>query len=89
MFTFTTFWEVVSTSKNTYSPPGTFDQEENRHKLEGSWREITEQGTSLISLQKVARKPTVSAQEIRDEYATYFATNPVPWQDKCTLVPSK
>lgn len=68
-----------STSKNTYSPPGTFDKKVNGHILEGNLREITEQGTSLISLQKVARKPTVSAQEIRDEYATYFATKPVPW----------
>lgn len=78
------FLRSSSTSKNTYSPPGTFDREENGHILEGSWRETTEQGTSLISLQKVARKSTVTAQEIRDEYATYFATNPVSWQHKCT-----
>lgn len=81
------FLRRSSTSKNIYTPPGTFDQEENGQILfEGSWREIGESGTTLFPLKKIARKPAISAQEIRDEYATYFTKNPIPWQDKYTYV---
>jgi hypothetical protein len=56
-----------------YTPPGTFNYEENGQVIEGSWRAMgNENMTSLFPIRKIARKPPLKAKEIRKELATYF-----------------
>jgi hypothetical protein len=56
-----------------YTPPGTFDCEENGRVIEGSWRAMSNENmTSLCPFRKIARKPTLKAKEIWDELAAHF-----------------
>jgi hypothetical protein len=56
-----------------YTPPGTFDYEENGRVTEGSRRAMSnENTTSLFSIRKIARKQILKAKEIREELAAYF-----------------
>ena len=66
-----------------YTPPGTFDYEENGRVIEGSWRAMSNENmTSLFPIWKIARKPTLKAKEIREELAVYFLSGRwVEWQD--------
>ena len=60
-------WAVI------YTPPGTFDYEENGRVIEGSWRAMSNENmTSLFPIRKTARKPPLRAKEIREELAAYF-----------------
>jgi hypothetical protein len=57
---------------NLYAP-GTFGYEENGRVTEGSWRAMSNENmTSLFPIRKIARKPTLKAEEIREEIAAYF-----------------
>lgn len=68
-------------SKNVYSPNGSFDSEINGQIIEGLWRQFDGQ-TGLISIPKIARKSAASAEKIRAEFAEYFTSNgSVPWQN--------
>lgn len=76
------FLRKNQSSKHIYTPTGTFDSEINGEMIEGSWRQQCSEGSSLTSTQKVARKPSISAEMIRREFAEYFETNGrIPWQD--------
>jgi hypothetical protein len=56
-----------------YTPPGTFDYEENGRVIEGSWRSMSNENmTSLSPIKKIARKPTLKAKEIREKLAACF-----------------
>ena len=68
-----------------YTPPGTFDYEENGRVTEGSWRAMcNENMTSLFPVRKNALKPTLNAKEIREELAAYFVSGgTVEWQNDC------
>jgi len=47
-----------------YTPPGTFDYEENSRVIEGSWRAMSNENmTSLFPIRKSARKPTLKANK--------------------------
>ena len=51
-----------------YTPPGTFDYEENGRVIEGSWKAMSNENvTSLFPIRKTACKPTLKAKEIREE----------------------
>jgi hypothetical protein len=51
-----------------YTPPGTFDDEENGRVTEGSWTAMSNENmTSLLPIRKTARKLTWKAKEIREE----------------------
>lgn len=82
------------TSRNMYTPRGTFDMEyEDGEVINGTWR--TEIATSskgsttssttrpgMEDLKKVARKPTKDGEQIRDTFAKYFISHgAVPWQN--------
>jgi len=68
-----------------YTPPDTFDYEENGRMIGGSWRAMSnEYMTSLFPTRKIARKPTLKAKEIRKELASYFLSGGrVEWQNDC------
>jgi hypothetical protein len=68
-----------------YTPPGTFDYEENGRVTEGSWRAMSnEYTTSLFPIRKSGRKPTLKTKEIREELAAYFLSKGrVEWQNDC------
>jgi len=56
-----------------YTPPGTFDYEENGRVIEGSWRAISNENmTFLFPIRKIAPKPLLKAKEMREELAAYF-----------------
>ena len=60
-------------SAANYTPPGTFDYEENGRVIEGSWRALSNENmTSLFPIRKIAREPTLKAKEIRKELGAYF-----------------
>jgi hypothetical protein len=62
-----------SNSRNIYTPPGTFDQEDNHGNIvPGTWRQEEASRTSFLSLRAVPRKSAEVIQEIRNEFASYF-----------------
>lgn len=62
-------------SRQIYTPPGTFDVEEDGKLIPGSWRREIGNGTSFTSLKKIPRKSSIDAQQIRKEIAHYFVTS--------------
>jgi len=61
-------------SCNIYNPPGSFDIEKDGQLVEGSWRQ------NVQPLVNVPCRSKTSAQEIRNEFATYFIGNgALPW----------
>jgi len=70
-------------SVNMYTPPGTFDTENNGELTQGSWRMENQNANTLVSLRNVPRRSTLIAQEIRDEIADYCMNEGrVPWQEQ-------
>jgi len=56
-----------------YTPPGTFDYEENSRVIEDSWRAMSNENMiSLFPIRKIVCKPPLKAKEIREELAAYF-----------------
>lgn len=77
------FLRNSSASRNIYSPEGTFDRDINGERISGSWRQDSTLATSLIPLKKNSQRSTLSAKNIRDEFAEYFITNgSVSWQNE-------
>jgi len=68
-----------------YTPPDTFDYEENGRVIEGSWRAMSNENmTSLFPIRKIARKPNMKAKEIRKELAAYLLSGGrLEWQNDC------
>lgn len=78
------FLRHSKTSKRLYTPEGTFDAEDisSRKVLPGSWRRETSEGTSFLPFNKVGRKPSSKAWQIREQFTEYFSTiGRVPWQN--------
>lgn len=74
------FLRKSKSSKASYSPPGTFDSENEDH-LE-SWRTDQNDMSSFSSLRRVARKSGLETLRIRDLFAVYFITNgAVTWKN--------
>jgi dTDP-4-dehydrorhamnose 3,5-epimerase-like enzyme len=62
------FLKRSSDSAAIYTPPGTFDYEENSRVVEDRRRaKSSENMTSLYPIRKIARKPPLKAKEIREE----------------------
>lgn len=74
------------TSRQFYTPPGTFDQEtEQGHLIEGNWRTMfDENAASFLPLPNTPRRSTRTAQEVRLELAEFFITEEgrVEWQNE-------
>jgi hypothetical protein len=73
------FLRKSSFSRITYTPPGCFDSEDGGRLIEGQWKQNDQ---PLQLLRNIPRKSKITAQEIRDEFATYFIENgALPWQN--------
>jgi hypothetical protein len=79
------FLRISPDSAAIYTPPRTFDYEENVRVIEGSWRAMSNENMiSLFSIRKTARKPTQKAKEITEELPAYFLCGGrVVWQNDC------
>ena len=73
-----------NTSRNIYSPPGEFDSFAEGEFIRGNWRVGNmDAANALLNLQHVDdRRPPISAQRIRAEFAHYFINEGrIPYQD--------
>lgn len=76
------FLRKSKSSRNIYTPPGSFDTELEGQVIQGSWRQEDTPLSSLHNIRLIPRRPPINAQEIREEYADYFLTNGnLPWQN--------
>lgn len=77
------FLRKSSTSRNVYTPSGSFDEEVNGHVIPGSWREDNGNNTSFVPLQNRPRRSYKSCLAMRDEFAQYCVSEvgKVSWQD--------
>lgn len=76
------FLRRSKSSKTFYTPVGALDREEEGQILEGEWRRDSQDLTSLLPLQKIGRKSTQRAQDVRQTFAQYFSDQRLPWQDE-------
>ncbi|CAF4947203.1 unnamed protein product [Pieris macdunnoughi] len=61
------------TSRNIYTPPGTFDTVVNDEIIqEGSWRRQVSTNPAIIPIPTVARRAAQSAIDVRNEFANFF-----------------
>ena len=77
------FLRSSESSRNLYSPPGTFDKEVNGVIVPGSWRaDAKENCTSLLPVRNMPRRSADTPKMIRQEFGEYFVTNGhVLWQE--------
>lgn len=78
------FLRASKTSKNSYTPQGSLDVEnESGEIIPGTWRTHSE-NTSCLPLSRIGRKSGGNPKAIRDELATYFTSEhgSIPWQDE-------
>lgn len=78
------FLRKSRTSKNQYTPPGTFDVHDERGIIiPGTWRKDIGDMTSFISLKRIGRKPGHEAKIIQQEFTDYFTSvGRIEWQEK-------
>lgn len=69
---FHNFVRKNQSSKHVQTTNGTFDTEVNGQLLDGPWRRQLGKST-LTSMPKVTRESATSSEEIRKEFAEYFA----------------
>lgn len=63
-------------SRNIYTPPGTFDQEDEQGNIvPGNWRQEKKSETSFLPLKNTPRKTAATAKEIRNNFAEYMLNN--------------
>lgn len=74
------FLRRSSSSRQLYSPTGTFDSYNMNGELvqPGMWRNEIDLNISAIrNISQIARRPALSPVEIRNEFTSYFATNTI------------
>lgn len=77
------FLRRSKTSRNMYSPQGCFDSYSEEGEFRpGSWRENSQELTSMLPLQRHPRNSSQDAQTLRNEFANYFCTTgKIEWQN--------
>lgn len=77
------FLRRSKTSRNIYTPRGSFDTELlDGAIIPGVWRNEEQSTSSFLPLRNIPRRTKLSCQEARDEFAQYFMTNgAVSWQN--------
>lgn len=77
------FLRRSKTSRNIYTPRGSFDTELlDGAIIPGVWRNEEQSTSSFLPLRNVPRRTKLSCQKARDEFAQYFMTNgAVSWQN--------
>nr|CAI5852087.1 unnamed protein product [Callosobruchus analis] len=77
------FLRRSKTSRNSYTPTGTFDVEVEGNFVAGSWRNDNDGITSFKPLKMIARKSKNDAEKVRLEFANHFSTTgQVSWQNE-------
>nr|CAI5847438.1 unnamed protein product [Callosobruchus analis] len=77
------FLRRSATSRTSYSPQGTFDDEQNGKFIPGSWRSDNEGLVSLKPLHSVPRRSRLEAETVRQAFSHYFLnTGKVSWQNE-------
>lgn len=78
------FLRRSKSSSSIYTPPGIFDSKDNDGIIiPGAWRSEQNDMRSMFPLQTVARKSSLDAKTVRDQFSNYFVTSgKVPWQDR-------
>nr|CAI5830212.1 unnamed protein product [Callosobruchus analis] len=77
------FLRRSATSRTSYSPQGTFDDEQNGKFIPGSWRSDNEGLVSLKPLHSVPRRSQLEAETVRQAFSHYFLnTDKVSWQNE-------
>ncbi|XP_050293303.1 uncharacterized protein LOC126733897 [Anthonomus grandis grandis] len=79
------FLQNTKTIMGCYAPPGTYDNEDVSTGIlvHGSWRNEPETSSTFMKLNRIGRKSTRAAQEVREKFAHYFSGHGrVPWQDR-------
>lgn len=66
------FLRKSNVSRSTYSPPGTFDSEENGGLIPELWRQGQDKVTFFLPLQNKPRKASMTAKLVRDKFSEYF-----------------
>lgn len=72
------FLRRSQTSRNMYTPNGTFDYEDNDGNTiaSGQWRqENNSDMSSFLPMRRLPRKPNMQAKQIRDEFAKYITNS--------------
>lgn len=78
------FLRQSTNSRNLYTPPQTFDYEDNGNIILGNWRRDQTEPKLFRNLKKVPRKSSLNAQQLREELAEYFMSNGrISWQEEC------
>jgi hypothetical protein len=71
------FLRAKQSSRNLYTPPGSFDEDERP----GEWRNETRPNSVSNCAQQSGNRNSTDARNVRDEFCDYFNTNgQVPWQ---------
>jgi hypothetical protein len=80
------FLRTQKDSTNYYSISGCIDSEDaiTGEVIPGSWRELTSGDAGLRPLKVIPRRSASSAQDIREEFKSYFTSDigSVPFQNK-------
>lgn len=68
------FLRKSKSSKNVYTPPGTFDEQDSEGNiLPGNWRNETNfQASSFLPINSIPRKSSMESKDIRENFANYF-----------------
>jgi hypothetical protein len=73
-------------SRSNYMPSQSMDTEDvnSNTATQGSWRREIQHFRGIRDLDRVARRPTVAAAEVRNQFADYFMSplGSVPWQNE-------
>lgn len=73
---------MMSRNEDVYAPMGSMDRYENNVLIPGEWRQETTE-LSLYPIENLAPSIVNNVQQIREEFAQYFANEgEVPWQYK-------
>jgi hypothetical protein len=79
------FLQRNSTSRNLYTPPGSFNVEniEDGMIIEGTWRKEVQANTGICGFSRTPRGTGKEGTAIRDVLMNYFMNvGLVSWQDK-------
>lgn len=68
-------------SSQRFTPPGSFDAEDEGVFIPGRWRQDTEV-SSMLSIQAIPRRASTDIKEIRSHLGRHFITNDaISWQN--------
>lgn len=77
------FLRKEKSTRDIYSPTDLIDHEIEGRLVDGTWRQDIQTNSAFTPMERIGRRSSRSAEEIRDEFAEYFSSiGAVPWQSK-------